>query len=286
MSEHRPSPQYTRTEIADLIVERIDAAEIARAANTFRTSGVIQYFAIDDLLPEAVARVIMDAFPKPNSLFQRKSLRESKYVTSQMNQYHAQVEEAVFAFHDLRVVEKIAEITQLAGLQADRQLYAGGISMMQKGDFLNPHLDNSHDHDRKLYRVLNLLYYCTAGWQPESGGNLEVWPDGVKQAPVVIPSAFNRLVVMTTGADSWHSVSPIKADVVRRCVSNYYFSAEPLGGQAYSRVTSFRGRPEQPFRDLVLQIDTFGRQMIRKLRPSGIVATRHRYIDPNSATDP
>jgi Rps23 Pro-64 3,4-dihydroxylase Tpa1-like proline 4-hydroxylase len=285
MSERRPSPQYSRTEIADLIVERLDGAEVARAANTFRSSGIIQNFAIDSLLPDAVARTIMDAFPQPQILFQRKSLRESKYVTSQMNRYEKQVEEAVFAFHDQRVVDKINEITSLAGLQPDRQLYAGGISMMKKGDFLNPHLDNSHDYDREFYRVLNLLYYCTSDWRSENGGNLEIWPDGVKKAPVVIPSAFNRLVVMTTGADSWHSVSPIKADVTRRCVSNYYFSKEPLGGQTYSRVTSFRGRPEQPIRDLVLQIDALGRQWIRKLRPSGVVTTRHRYIEANSASD-
>ena len=32
---------------------------------------------------------------------------------------------------------------------------------MPQGNYLKPHLDNSHDRDRKRYRVLNLLYYVT-----------------------------------------------------------------------------------------------------------------------------
>ena len=36
----------------------------------------------------------------------------------------------------------------------DENLYAGGISLMAKDNFLNPHLDNSHDIKREAYRVL------------------------------------------------------------------------------------------------------------------------------------
>ena len=29
---------------------------------------------------------------------------------------------------------------------------------MPKGNYLKPHLDNSHDRDQQRYRILNLLY--------------------------------------------------------------------------------------------------------------------------------
>ncbi|EGH74806.1 hypothetical protein PSYAR_30109, partial [Pseudomonas syringae pv. aceris str. M302273] len=38
-----------------------------------------------------------------------------------------------------------------------------------------------------------------------------------------IVSAFNRLVVMETNKDSWHSVSAVSVSTARCCVSNYYF---------------------------------------------------------------
>ena len=52
-------------------------------------------------------------------------------------------------------------------------LYAGGISMMAPGHFLNPHIDNSHDKFRQRYRVLNLLSYVSPDWDQTRGCNLE-----------------------------------------------------------------------------------------------------------------
>jgi len=45
---------------------------------------------------------------------------------------------------------------------------------MAKENFLNPHLDTSHDKNREMYRVLNLLYYVTPDWSHEQGGKLEL----------------------------------------------------------------------------------------------------------------
>jgi hypothetical protein len=121
------------------------------------------------------------------------------------------------------------------------------------------------------------LYYASPDWRESNGGNLELWPNGLKSEPLTLESRFNRLVVMTTGPESWHSVSRVKVDAPRCCVSNYYFSPRPVGGKDYFRVTTFRGRPEQPLRDLVLRADAALRQGIRALKPAGIVQTTHVY---------
>jgi hypothetical protein len=55
------------------------------------------------------------------------------------------------------VVEAIEQITGIQGLIPDHNLYAGGFSLMEKGHYLNPHLDNFHDKDQQLFRALNLL---------------------------------------------------------------------------------------------------------------------------------
>lgn len=272
-----PSPRFTREQIADAILVRLDDAQIAHAHRQFELSQTTQYFVVDELLPVEMAQAIRESFPDPATMRERRTLREHKYVAVQMNRYDPQGEEALFAFHDPRIIEAVARITGMSHLEADPNLYAGGLSLMARGNFLNPHLDNSHDNARRVYRVLNLLYYVSPGWEAASGGHLELWPNGVKADPITLHSFFNRLVVMTTGPESWHSVSEVRDERSRCCVSNYYFSPRPVGGKDYFRVTTFRGRPEQPLRDLLLRIDASLRQGVRRLFPHGAVRTTHVY---------
>jgi Rps23 Pro-64 3,4-dihydroxylase Tpa1-like proline 4-hydroxylase len=194
-----------------------------------------------------------------------------------MNTYDALLEEVIYAFQDKKVIEIIAEICSLKQVFGDEFLYAGGLSLMKKDNFLNPHLDNSHDADRERWRVLNLLYYVTPNWKVEHGGNLELWPDGPKKDPVVIESKFNRLVVMATHQSSWHSVNKVLVDKSRCCISNYYFSNNPLKSIDKFHVTKYRGRPEETFKNLVLDIDANLRMLLRKFFKKGILKNPHIY---------
>jgi Rps23 Pro-64 3,4-dihydroxylase Tpa1-like proline 4-hydroxylase len=265
-----------RETIADYVCARL-AFTLQERQDQYAHRRKSRYFVVDDLLPADLATAIHESFPRPTELMLRKSLREMKYVTSQMNRCRPLVEEAVFAFHDPRVVQLITEITRHSRLEADVQLYAGGISMMGREHFLNPHIDNSHDKDRLRYRVLNLLYYVSPGWSREDGGSLELWPEGPQREPITIPSLFNRLVVMATNRSSWHSVSRVGCNRYRTCVSNYYFSPDSPEGEDYFHVTSFRGRPEQRVRDWILRADAAARAIVRKVARQGIVQTKHFY---------
>jgi Rps23 Pro-64 3,4-dihydroxylase Tpa1-like proline 4-hydroxylase len=264
----------TRAEIAELIVERLRANE-TDAATRFAAQ---HYFVIDDLLPEALAQSIYSSFPDTSTMMLRKSIRELKYVTSQMDKCAPLLEEVIYAFQDPRVVSEVAGVTGLKEVVPDAKLYAGGISLMAPGHYLHPHIDNSHDMERRRYRVLNLLYYTSPGWNVEYGGNLELWPDGTRAEPHTIHSKFNRLLVIATNRNSWHSVSKVRADRNRTCVSNYYFSDVSPDGEDYFHVTSFRGRPEEPTRDLLLRADAALRSLIRRIAPTGMRRTRH-YFD-------
>ncbi|WP_321936384.1 2OG-Fe(II) oxygenase [Paraburkholderia sp. J8-2] len=265
-----------RTELGARIAERLEA-ERARLREQWSQTAPVNHFHIDDVLPEDVARAIRAAFPDTSKMMLRKSLRELKYVSAQMDAHAPLLEEIIFAFQMPRVVELVKEITGLRSLYPDEHLYAGGISMMGPGHFLNPHLDNSHDKDRERYRVLNLLYYVSPDWSLEKGGNLEVWPQGTKAEPTTIVSRFNRLAVMVTNQYSWHSVSKNASTEQRCCVSNYYFSDHPVGDTEYFHPTSFRGRPDEPVRDVVLQADAAARGLVRRVFPKGVKSTTHVY---------
>lgn len=149
-------------------------------------------------------------------------------------------------------------------MEPDQTLSRGGLSMMFKNDFLNPHIDNSHDANRKKYRRVNVLYYVSPNGSLENGGNLELW-DADQKIPKTIISAQNRLAVMETNSISWHSVSQVVVDRPRCCVSNYYYSDESPENTEYYHVTSFAGRPEEIFKQVLSAIDNTLRNTISKL---------------------
>ncbi len=268
----------SRAHIASLILKALKdhKDQLKQQFNDNRNE--IAFFVIDDLLPESLANSIYHNFPEVAETTLKKSLREQKYVAYQMNEYVALLEEVIYAFQDEQVVQQIAEICELTALEADEHLYAGGLSLMGQGHFLNPHLDNSHDKDRERWRILNLLYYVSPDWEDSFGGQLELWPKGLDHAPISIACRFNRLVVMATHQQSWHSVRKIESsEQLRCCVSNYYFSKTPIDQDARFHVTSFRGRPTEKIKDVLLRTDTKVRSWIRKFFRKGLRENPHRY---------
>ncbi|GAB4369419.1 MAG: hypothetical protein Kow00121_09330 [Elainellaceae cyanobacterium] len=255
-----PSPP-TRQQFADQILEKL-LNNRDRLHHKFHVPDRIPSCYVDDLLDPADARVIYEAFPNKAEMLLLKDLREYKHVTMQMDRVNSILGEIIYAFQDQRIVSIVSEITGLPQLIPDAELYAGGISLMDEGGYLNPHLDNSHDKNRAHYRVLNLLYYVTPDWQESYGGNLELWDQGLKRPCRTIHSKFNRLVIMATNKTSWHSVSKIRHAGQRCCINNYYFSPQSPDMQDYAHVTSFRGRPDERLKDTVLQADTLLRNLV------------------------
>ena len=91
-------------------------------------------------------------------------------------------------------------------------------------------------------------------WKLENGGNYELWDPSIKNR-IIVPSLFNRLVVMETNQNSWHSVNPVLCDAPRCCVFTFYYSQQPPRGKEYFHSASglffnplMRPRPEQKIR--------------------------------------
>lgn len=252
-------------ELTKLILDRLisKGAEIRREW-TNPTGTPTRHFVIDKLLPDEIANAIYDAFPKDaNGFYSRESFREKKRTSAHLDEFEPILGNVTRAFHDPSVIELVSELVGFTQIEPDPSLYAGGLSMMFKGDFLNPHIDNSHDAKRDRYRRLNLLYYVSPNWKPENGGNFELW-DKDRKIPKTLVSAFNRLIVMETNKTSWHSVSSVKVDIPRCCVSNYFFSSISPDETDYFHVTSFTGRPEEGGKRALGIIDNALRNAVSK----------------------
>ena len=270
-----------RRSLAGLIAARLEERRAELTAQ-WNAGHRVRACVIDDLLPEELARPIHAAFPATERMILKRSFRENKHVAAQMDRYDPLLEEVVFAFQDPAVVAEVGAITGLAALEPDSNLYAGGISAMAQGAYLRPHLDNSHDASRGRYRVLNLLFYVTPGWEEDCGGSLQLWDDGPDGAPRTIPSRFNRLAIMATDRHSWHSVSQVRAAGPRCCVSNYYFSRQSPDAADYFHATSFRPENARGLRDLVMRADNALRTTVLKLTGTRLYRNSHVYKRPDS----
>jgi len=247
------------------ILDRLTCEQDNIAARWLAPTGTAtRHFYVDDLLPKDFAEAAYAAFPRDGSgFFSKDTFREKKRTSAHLSEYAPILGDLTYAMQDPAVVAKIAEIIGFKELEPDPSLYAGGLSMMFKGDFLNPHIDNSHDAKRDRYRRLNLLYYVSPDWKLENGGNFELWNND-RSKPCTIVSKQNRLLVMETNKTSWHSVSKVVVDRPRCCVSNYYFSKISQDRSEYFHVTSFTGRPDEPVKRIVGVADNALRNVISK----------------------
>jgi Rps23 Pro-64 3,4-dihydroxylase Tpa1-like proline 4-hydroxylase len=248
-----------------LLLDKIQAsAESIKTQWTNPVGTNTRHFVIDELLDSTICQSIYDAYPKDgNGFFNRESFREKKRTSADLGAYDKILADITYAFQDKRVVDLVATIVGFEQIEPDPKLYAGGLSMMFPGDFLNPHIDNSHDGDRQRYRRLNLLYYVSPDWKIENGGNFELW-DEERVNQKTLTALTNRLVVMETNKTSWHSVSKVQVDRPRCCVSNYYFSAISPDSTDYFHVTSFTGRPEEKIKRVLGVADNALRNFVSK----------------------
>lgn len=223
-----------------------------------------KYFCIDNLLPDNIINDLYSDFLNSKIEWNRQiSFREKKYNFAKIDYLNNLIPTVTDIFHDQEILNIIENITSIKRLDADPKLYAGGISKMIEKDFLNPHIDNSHDSKRLRYRRLNLLFYVSPNWNEEKGGNLLLWDSKVKNYLKII-SRYNRLVIMETNSSSWHSVDPLRTNMPRFCLSNYYFSKNSPTKKNYYHVTSFSARPEQKFLRFYSLLDNFMRQQFSK----------------------
>src|SRR3954463_8779753 len=181
-----------REQIVRLVLDKLDREQDAIVHQWNNPVGTpTRHFVVDNLLPTEIAEAIYRAFPRGgDGFFSKATFREKKKTSSNLSDYPEILGEITYALQDGAVVAKVGELCGFKMLEPDPQLYAGGLSMMFKDDYLNPHIDNSHDGKRDRYRRLNLLYYCSPDWALDNGGNFELWNEA--RTPPQTPGAGQK----------------------------------------------------------------------------------------------
>lgn len=260
-------------QLTDLIIQRLNEAkeQLKQQFSKKHPIKVARHFTLDNLLPTQLAEEIYESFPNPKKMRVLSSYGELKLKYSHIKRTSPLLQSLHYAIQNPKVVAIIEEITGIKNQVPDATGDAGGISALYKGNYINPHLDNSHDAQKKLYRTVNVLYYVSPNWKLENGGNYELWEETITER-MIVPSLFNRLLVMETNRKSWHAVNPVLCESPRCCVFNYYFSPTSPEGEDYFHGPSsiffnplFKARPEQTIRRKIANIrDALLRKHVNK----------------------
>jgi hypothetical protein len=273
-------PAPDQASITQWILNSIDSAADRLSADMRSTSrqgcGVA---VLDDLLPSAWRDEILRGVPPRESMLRLKSLGERKFCMAQTSAMTSALRNCVAAFASTPIADKLATVMGRNELAPDGALYNGGVTVMSPGDFMRPHLDNSHNRDRNRQRRLVVLYYLSSPWRPEDGGALTIWSRKPLRRLHVIPYRPNRLVLMELGAEAWHSVDPVRGASDRVNLTTYFYDAEETRTPVH--LTRFMGWPGQAFTNAILEAQ-FRLRMLAQKAGAGRFARNHHIDDDAS----
>jgi hypothetical protein len=108
------------------------------------------------------------------------------------------------------------------------------------------HADFNHHVSMNLERRINLLIYLNADWEPEYGGQLELWDNDMAKCCHSIVPALNRAVMFNTTSFSNHgNPNPVNhpLGISRKSIALYYYTATWIENKR-AHTTQFRARPK------------------------------------------
>jgi hypothetical protein len=208
------------------------------------------HIVLDDFLPAPLAEEICHRFPvdtmPSDTVYEQgyAGLHKRQILPCDCDAFNRDL----FAFLNSAPVLKFLEnLTGITGLIPDPYFSGGGFHEIARGGLLGVHADFRINQALKLRRRINMLIYLNPGWQPEWGGDLELWDARMKGAVSRISPIFNRCVIFNTDARSFHGhPDPLDCppDIKRRSIALYYYTAsDKIHDETSSLGTVYKSRP-------------------------------------------
>jgi len=218
-----------------------------------RRSTPVPNFVIDNFLRQEFAEGVADAFPPyEEAIAVGRSFRavneKGKVQVTDSSRFSEPIRELNHVLSSPGFCELISHALGIPKLLADEQLVGGGMHQTAARGHLDVHVDFNYLEDRGWHRRANLLVFLNRGWQPEWGGEFELWDADVKVRHHAHLPIFNRCVLFETNEISFHGVTAVKCPLgqTRKSFAAYYYTTEApahWNGQAHSTV--FRARPDE-----------------------------------------
>lgn len=234
------------------LVDASAARDLGRdLAEQYASGDPFPHVMIDNFLPESIARLFLAEFARlaeqedtAMTVFDRPTERlKRQYNPDSMG---PAARNLFYTFNSLPFIRILENITGIKGLIPDPYFRGGGFHEIPNGGHLSIHADFNHHVSMNLERRINLLIYLNEDWQPEYGGQLELWANDMSRCVHSITPTFNRAVMFNTTSFSNHgNPNPVQhpENRTRKSIALYYYTAT-WDGSKRSHTTQFRARPQ------------------------------------------
>jgi hypothetical protein len=204
--------------------------------DSYAAASPCPHVVIDDFLGASLVRGLAAAFPGPDHEGWRRrdhleqSARLGALQQTGFEGVHPALRHLLAELLGMAFIDFLQSLTGVEGLIADPHYRGAGMQQTLRGGHLALHADFNRDRFRALSRRLTVLYYLNSDWNPEWGGDLELWNPDLSRCEVKISPLLDRLVVMAHGDTAWHGhPAPLACPEGRgRCtIAAYYYTADP-----------------------------------------------------------
>jgi len=188
------------------------------------------HIVIDNFLPQALIDEILDIFPT-------EKLADDKFYENDYAGLHKRqvlpesceqrIRSIFHFFNSAPILQFLEGLTTIESLVGDPYFYGGGFHEIFRGGKLGVHADFRVHSLLHLNRRINMLIYLNKDWDPEYGGNLELWDREMKSKVDSVAPLFNRCVIFNTDADSYHGhPDPLNTptEITRKSIALYYYT--------------------------------------------------------------
>ena len=215
----------------------------------YATAKPFPHIAIDNFLHPEILDAVLRDFPgrdsEPWEAMVDKD--QKKFAANVVSKMAPSVRQVLYFLNSREIVNFLEKLTGIEGLIPDPHYAGGGCHELRPGGFLKVHADFNWHKQMRLDRRINLLIYLNKNWQPEYGGNLELWDTTMSHKVAEYGPLFNRCVIFNTTDNSFHG-NPVPVscppDRSRRSLAFYYYTnGRPAGEVSQSHGTLFKNRP-------------------------------------------
>jgi Rps23 Pro-64 3,4-dihydroxylase Tpa1-like proline 4-hydroxylase len=215
----------------------------------YSTAVPCPHIVVDDFLRPEILDAVARDFPSWDSGLWGKMVDKDqrKFAANEVSKLAPSVRKVLYFLNSREIVNFLEKLTGIEGLIPDPHYAGGGCHELRPGGFLKVHADFNWHTQMRLDRRINLLVYLNKDWQPEYGGNLELWDTTMSHKVVEYAPLFNRCVIFNTTDTSYHG-NPVPVscppDRSRRSLAFYYYTnGRPAGEVSESHGTLFKNRP-------------------------------------------
>lgn len=231
--------------------------QFSSAAGVFQSAEPFPHAVFDNLFDPAILMSIAGEFPKPREMSQRfvGKIEGGKTSESDISNFGPITREFFFWMNSAPVLNALENLTGIQGLIPDPYLSGGGLHQTSSGGCLKIHADFNVHMRLRLVRRLNLLVYLNHDWNPEWGGELELWDGSMSRCVRRVHPGLGAVVVFETSQTSFHGLpEPLRCPnhLTRKSLALYYYTSSESLPEALN--TQFRARPGER-----LEFETVGR---------------------------